>query len=140
MQECSVHSLIHLLFSWVQYQSLKLVLSWCSQSGFVAVDDFIALYTRSYIFYSHGCNVFIHERKFFALADTILYPLRAIIFTVMTEVWPRANRAIFTNNLTVIIEVVLIKAVLIDVLYFKVIIIICGIFVNKLIYITQVVY
>ena len=47
MQECSVHSLICLLFKWVQYQSLKPALSQCSQTSFVTVDDFIALYTRS---------------------------------------------------------------------------------------------
>ena len=43
MQECSVHSLICLLFPWVHCQSLKPVLSQCSQTGFVTVDDFIAL-------------------------------------------------------------------------------------------------
>ena len=57
------------------------VLSQCSQTSFVTVDDFIALYTHSYIFYSHGCNKFLHERMFFTLADTI-----APIFTVITEV------------------------------------------------------
>ena len=54
MQECSIHS----LFPWVQCQSLRPVLSQCSQTGFVTVDDFIALYTHSYVFYSHGCNKF----------------------------------------------------------------------------------
>ena len=38
------HKLIHLLFPWVQYQSLKPVLSQCSKIGFVTDDDFIALY------------------------------------------------------------------------------------------------
>ena len=86
MQECSVHSLLRFLFPWVQCQSLKPVLNQCSQTGFVTIDDFIALYTSSYIFYSCGCNVFIHARMFFTLADTI-----APIFTVITEVWPIAN-------------------------------------------------
>ena len=81
MQECSVHSLVCLLFPWVQCQSLKPVLSQCSQTGFVTVDDFIALYTRSYVFYSHGCNKLLHARTFFTLADMI-----APIFTVITEV------------------------------------------------------
>ena len=53
----SVHSLICLLLPWVQCQSLKPLLSQCSQTGFVTVDDFIALYTRSYVVYWHGCNV-----------------------------------------------------------------------------------
>ena len=56
MQECSVHSLVHLLFPWVQCQSLKPVLSQYSQTGFVTVDDFLALYTRLYVFYSHLSN------------------------------------------------------------------------------------
>ena len=109
MQECSVHLLVSLLFPWVQCQSLKPVLSQCSQTGFVTVDDFIALYTCSYVFYSHGCNKFLHARTFFTFADTI-----TPIFTVITEVWPRANRAVVTNNSSVIIEVLLIKAVLIE--------------------------
>ena len=101
IQECSVHLLVHLLFPWVQCHCLKPVLSQCSQTGFVTGDDFIALYTRcSYVIYSHGCNVFIHARTFFTLADTI-----TPIFTVVTEVWPRANRAMVTNNFTVIIKI-----------------------------------
>ena len=43
-----IQMLIRLLFPWVQCQSLKPVLSQCSQTGFVTVD-FIALYTCSYI-------------------------------------------------------------------------------------------
>ena len=93
MQECSVHSLIHLLLPWVQCQSLKPVLSKCSQTSFVTADDFIPLCTRSYVFYSHGCNKFLHARTFFTLADT-----NAPIFTVLTKVWPRTNRAMVTNN------------------------------------------
>ena len=111
MQECSVHSLIRLLFPCVQCQSLKPVLSQCSQTSFVTVDDFIARYTCSYVFYSHGCNVFI--RKSIFLHSLIWsYPLWAPIFTVITKVWPYANRAVVTNNLTLIIEVVLIKGFL----------------------------
>ena len=108
MQECSVLSLVCLLFPWEQCQSLKPVLSQCSQTGFVTVDDFIALYTCSHVFYSHGYNKFLHERTFFTLVTI------APIFTMITEVWPRANRAVVTNNSTVISEVVLIKAVLIE--------------------------
>ena len=89
-----------LLFPWVQCQSLKPVLSQCSQTGFVTVYDFISLYTRSYIFYPHGCNKFLHARTFFTLADTI-----APIFTVLTQVWPRANWAMVTNNVTMLTEV-----------------------------------
>ena len=66
----SVH--FRLLFPWVQCQSLKPVLSQSCQTGFVTVDDFIALYTCSYVFYSNGSNVFIvHARTVFTLADTI---------------------------------------------------------------------
>ena len=103
----SVHLLIFLLFPWVQCQSLKPVLSQCSQTSFVTVDDYIALYTSPYIFYSHGWNVFKHARTFFTLADMILYPFRAPIFTMITVVLPPANWAVVTNNLTMIIKVVL---------------------------------
>ena len=61
----SFQMLIHPLFPWVQCQSLKPVLSQCSQTGFVTVDDFIALYIHSYVFYSHRCNKFLHARTFF---------------------------------------------------------------------------
>ena len=71
MQECFLNSLIPLLFPWVQCQRLKPILSQCSQTGFATVDDFIALYTRSNVFYSHGCNKFTHARTFLTLTDTI---------------------------------------------------------------------
>ena len=61
---------VHLLFPWVN-GSLKPVLNQCSQTSFETVDDFIALYTCSYVFYSHGYNKFLHERTFFTLTDTI---------------------------------------------------------------------
>ena len=51
--------------------------------------------------------MYLHARTFCTLSDKILYPLWAQIFTVITEVWPCANRAMVTNNLTVIIEVFL---------------------------------
>ena len=88
MQERFLHSLIPLLFPWVQCQSLKPVLGQCSQTVFVKVNDFIALYTHS----------------FFTLTDKI-----APLFTVLTKVWPHANRAVVTNNSTVITEAVLIE-------------------------------
>ena len=91
---------VRLLFPRVQCHSLKPALSQCSQNVFVAVDDFIALYTPSYVFYSHGCNKFLHSRTIFTLADTI-----APIFTMLTDVWPRANRAMVANNWTVLTEV-----------------------------------
>ena len=53
------------------------------QTGFVTVDDFIALYTRSHVFYSHGCNKFLHAITFFTLADKI-----APIFTLITKFGP----------------------------------------------------
>ena len=65
----SIHMLVHLLFTWVQCQSLKPILSQCSQTSFVTVDDFIALCNPSYDFYSYGCNKFLHARIFFTLAD-----------------------------------------------------------------------
>ena len=66
---------ICLLFPWVQCQSLKPVLSQCSQTGFVTVDDLIAPYTCSYIFYCHGCNKFLHARTFFTLAEMTFIPM-----------------------------------------------------------------
>ena len=38
--------------------------------------------------------------------------MQAPIFTIITEVWHRANRAVVTNNSTVIIEVMLIEGFL----------------------------
>ena len=71
MQECSVHSLLCLLFPWVQC-SLKPVLSQCRKTGFVTVDDFIPC-TLAHVFYSQGCNKFLHARMFFTLIR-LLYP------------------------------------------------------------------
>ena len=65
---------------------LETCLEPCSQTSFVTVDNFIDLYTRLHVFYSHGWNKFLHARMFFTLADTI-----APIFTVITKVWPCAN-------------------------------------------------
>ena len=64
------------------------------------------LYTCSYDFYTLGCDVF-HARTLCTFSDTILYRYRlwAPVFTVITEVWPSANRAVVTNNLTFIIGV-----------------------------------
>ena len=60
-------------FPWVQCQSLKPVLRKCSQTCFLTVDDFIALYTRSYVFYSHGCiNFYIQE--YFVVHSIIRLP------------------------------------------------------------------
>ena len=101
-----------LLYPWVQCQSLKPGLSQCSQTSFVTVDDFIALYTGSYVFYSNGCNVFKHTKIFFTLADTISYRLQSPIFTMITEVWPCANRDMVRNNLNMIIKVALIQVFL----------------------------
>ena len=89
----SILILIHLLFPWVHCQILKHVLSKCSQTSFVTIDDFIVLYTSSYVFCSHGCNKFIHARTFFTRADMI-----TPIFTMLTEVCCQANRAMVINN------------------------------------------
>ena len=74
MQECSAHSRICLLFPWVRCQSFKPVLSQCSQTGFVTVDNFIALYSCSYVFYSHGCNKFLDSRMFLHSLIPLLFP------------------------------------------------------------------
>ena len=71
----SIPMLVGLLFQWVQCQSLKTVSSQCSQTSFVTVDDFIALYTPSYIFYFRGCNKFLPARTSFTLADTTYIPM-----------------------------------------------------------------
>ena len=62
----------------------------------------------------HVCAMYLHARTFCTLSDMILYSLWAPIFFMITEGWPRANRAMVTNNLTLIIEVVLIDVVLIE--------------------------
>ena len=65
------------------------------------------LCTLAHVFYSHGCNKFLHARIFSTLAGTI-----ATIFSLISEVWPLANWAVVTNNLTVIIKAVLIEGFL----------------------------
>ena len=47
-----------------------------------------------------GAINFYMQEQFFTFADTI-----APIFIVLTKVWPRANRAMVTNNYTVLTEV-----------------------------------
>ena len=84
-QECSVHSLIHLLFPLVQCQCLKPVLSQCSQTGFVPVDDFIALYTSSYLFYSHGCNVRAWHLLWASVAKLVLWQLMILLPCTLTH-------------------------------------------------------
>ena len=93
-----------------------------------------AMYLHARTLYTCGCNVFtcknvwtlthttsipvgsiyLHARTFCTLSDRILNSLHEPIFTVITEVWPCANRAVVTNNLTMIIKVVLIDVVLIE--------------------------
>ena len=68
------------------------------------------LHARMFCTLAHTASIpegvmYLHARTFCALSDTILYPLRAPIFTVITEVWPGANQAVVTNNSTMIIEV-----------------------------------
>ena len=62
-----------------------------------------------------GVNFFTHRIKLQIkfLPQPELLPAERI-FTVITEVWPRANRAVVTNNSIVIIEVVLIDVMLIE--------------------------
>ena len=50
-------------------------------------------------------KIFYMQEHFFTLTDTI-----PPIFSVITKVWPHANRAVVTNNSTVIIEAVLIPS------------------------------
>ena len=75
------------------------------------------LHARMFCTLAHSSSIpmgamYLRARTFYTLCDRILYPLQAPIFTVITKVWNRANRAIATNNLTVIIEVVLIEGFL----------------------------
>ena len=79
-----MHSLIGLLFPWVQRQSLKHVLSQCSQTGFVTVDDFIPLYTCSYVFYSHGCNVRAWNLFWASVAKLVLLQLMILLPCTLT--------------------------------------------------------
>ena len=103
----------------------------------------IRLYTCGNVFYTHRCNVyacmhdlythwrylalniFIHISEFITCKNTFLpqsefspagqiFTLRAPIFTVVINVWPCANRAMVTNNLTAVIEVALIDIELVE--------------------------
>ena len=102
MQECSVNSLIRLLFPWKQCQSLKPVLSQCSQTGFLTVDHFIALYTAHTYSIPMGAMYYTYKNVFYITP----------IFTVIAKARPIANRAVVTNILTVIIKVALIEGFL----------------------------
>ena len=117
MQECSVHLFIWLLYPWVR----------CSYMQERSVHSLIwLLYLRVLCIYMQEHSVHslirllypwvrcVYMQECSVLSDTILYPLQAPIFTMTTEVWPHANRAVVTNNLIVIIEVMLIQ----DFLYF----------------------
>ena len=77
------------------------------------------LHARTFCILAHTISIpvgamYLRARTFCTLSGTILHPLQALIFTAITEVWPHANRALVTNNFTVIIEVLLIKVVLIE--------------------------
>ena len=72
---------VGLLFPWVQCQTLKPVLSQCCQTSFVTVDDFIALYTPSYVFYSHGCKKFLHARTFFYTLIPLLFKCSYVFYS-----------------------------------------------------------
>ena len=71
MQECSVHSLCMSSIPIGAMSELETCFEPLLPNRFVTVDFFFALYTRSYVFYSHLCNKFLHARTFFALADMI---------------------------------------------------------------------
>ena len=75
----------------------------------------VNFYIMKQIFLHIGlnCKITFLPRLEFSLAGRN-FTLRAPNFTLITEVWPHANQAVVTNNLTVIIEVVLIDVVLIE--------------------------
>ena len=73
-------SLVRLLFQWVQCQSLKPVLSQCSQTHFVTVNDFTALYTCSQSSIPMSAMyLYIQEHFLHSMADTITQ-----FFTMLT--------------------------------------------------------
>ena len=76
---------ICLLLPWVQCQSLKPVLSQCSQTGFVTVDDFIALYTPSCVIYSHGCNVRAWNMFWASVDQPVLWQLMILLPCALTH-------------------------------------------------------
>ena len=93
MQEHFLHLLIPLLFPWMR----------------------CILHARMFCTPTHTSSIpmsAMYARTFFTLADTILCSLRAAIFTVITKVWPHANRTVVTNNLTVIMKAILIEVFL----------------------------
>ena len=96
----------------VQCQGLKPVLSHCSQTADQFWDCWW-FYCPLQCTLAHTSSIpmgainFYMQEHFFTLTDTI-----PPIFTVITEVWPYANRAVVTNNLTVIIKAMLIQGFL----------------------------
>ena len=66
------------------------------------------LMRRIFLHIGLNCKIKFLPWLEFSLVGQI-FTLRVPIFIVITEVWPRANRAMVTNNLTVIIDVVLIE-------------------------------
>ena len=116
MQEYFLHSLIP-LYLWVRCTYFHARM-FCTLTPMTSIPvGGIYLHARTFFTLADTTSIpmgamYLHARKFCTLSDTFLCPLRATIFTVINEVWPRANWAVVTNNLTVIIEVVLIKGFL----------------------------
>ena len=67
---------------------------------------------RIFLHIGLNCKITFLLRQEFSPAVSI-FTLWAPIFTVITEVWPRANQAMVTNKSTVIFKVMLIDAMLI---------------------------
>ena len=81
------------------------------------------LHARMFCTLAHTTSIpvgamYLHARTFWPLAHTTSIPVGAMYLHArtfctpahtITEVWPRANLAVVTNNLTVIIEVMLIE-------------------------------
>ena len=66
-------------YLWVwSVQPIKYNLYTCGLDVFTCKN---VLCTHSYIFYSHGCNKFLHARTFFTLAHTILFKCWYIFYS-----------------------------------------------------------
>ena len=107
LQECSVHSPLCLLFPWGQCRAWNLF--WASVAKLVLWQLIILLpctLTHTSSILMGAINFYMQEHFLHSLLTRSrqFLPI-APILTMLTKVWPRANWAMVTNNLTVLTKV-----------------------------------
>ena len=80
MHECSVHSLIRLVFPWMRWISTCMNVFYICWYNFYTHESDVftgknVLYTLSYVFYSYGCNVRAWNLIWVSVAKPVLWQL-----------------------------------------------------------------